>query len=157
MELLITRALLLGFWIKLCAFVIDSLILFLVLSVVAVATSESNVIGVWLLQRFLEALFFTVLFGLVATSIGKRLFRLYVIRNNGLRVGFARAGARYLLYYVSAITLLIAFIMIGFRCDKRGLPDLICDTKVIKCLVEYLVSHKCFILYLPHGLKFSGV
>ncbi|MDA1347455.1 MAG: RDD family protein [Chloroflexi bacterium] len=47
-------------------------------------------------------------------------------------MGFGRAVARYFASLLSAALLLIGFIMIGLRRDKRGLHDLICDTVVLR-------------------------
>lgn len=67
-----------------------------------------------------------------ATTIGKCIFGLYVVRADGTKVGFGRALARYLCYTISTLTLGIGFLMIAFRQDKRGLHDLICDTMVVR-------------------------
>ena len=66
--------------------------------------------------------------------MGKRLFRLYVVRTDGSRVGPGRALARHLASLLSMLILGIGFLMIAFRQDKRGLHDLICDTVVIPAL-----------------------
>jgi uncharacterized RDD family membrane protein YckC len=67
-----------------------------------------------------------------STTLGKRPFRLYVVRTDGSRVSAARALVRYLAYFLSVFTLGIGFIMVGLRQDKRGLHDLVCDTVVIQ-------------------------
>ena len=54
-----------------------------------------------------------------------------MVRNDGSKVGIGRAFARYLCYTISFLILGIGFLMILFRPDKRGLHDLICDTKVV--------------------------
>lgn len=75
----------------------------------------------------------TALISLWATTLGKRAFRLYVVRTDGSRVGPLRALSRHLLTALSAnFTLGLVFLMIAFREDKRGLHDLICDTVVIR-------------------------
>jgi uncharacterized RDD family membrane protein YckC len=80
----------------------------------------------------LGALYFTVAVSGWGTTLGKRLFGLYVIRMDGSRVGSARALARYLLYLLSAVIFFVGFIMAGPRRDKRALHDLVCDTRVVK-------------------------
>ena len=80
----------------------------------------------------LITVYFTMAVAVWATTIGKRLFGLYVIRTDGSKVGLGRALVRYVMYSVSAIILLVGFITIGLRSDKRGLHDLICDTRVVK-------------------------
>ena len=67
-----------------------------------------------------------------STTIGKRICGLYVVCSDGSKVGFGRAAARYLCYFISFLTIGIGFLMIAFREDKRGLHDLICGTMVVK-------------------------
>ena len=74
-------------------------------------------------------LYFTVLVAAWATTLGKRIFGLQVVRTDGSKVGFGRALSR----CVCNVMLLsiISGLVIVFRSDKRGLHDLICDTKVV--------------------------
>ena len=51
---------------------------------------------------------------------------------NGDPIGIDKAILRYVGYWVSASILLIGFLMIAFRKDKRGLHDLIAGTRVIR-------------------------
>ena len=86
-----------------------------------------------LLNALLSLIYDTALISLFATTLGKRAFRLYVIRSDGSRVGPLRALARHLLTALSAaFTLGFIFLVVAFREDKRGLHDLICDTVVIR-------------------------
>jgi uncharacterized RDD family membrane protein YckC len=80
----------------------------------------------------LNTMYSAVLVSVWATTIGKRIFGLYVVRADGSKVGFGRALARWISYFASALILGIGFLMIAFRKDKRGLHDLICDTKVVR-------------------------
>jgi uncharacterized RDD family membrane protein YckC len=80
----------------------------------------------------LNLIYYTGAIAIWSTTLGKRPFRLYVVRTDGSRVSAARALARYLAYFLSAFTLGIGFIMVGLRQDKRGLHDLVCDTVVIQ-------------------------
>ena len=85
--------------------------------------------GVFWLHTIYSALFVS----LWAATIGKLILRLRVSRTDGSKVGFGRALARSLCYFLSSyFTLGIGFLMIAFRQDNRGLHDLICDTMVIK-------------------------
>lgn len=76
--------------------------------------------------------YITVAVSVWSTTIGKRIFGLYVVRVDGSKVGFGRAIARHLCCTVSMLILGIGFLMIALRDDKRGLHDLICDTMVIR-------------------------
>ena len=75
--------------------------------------------------------YFSFSVGLWSTTVGKLIFKLRVVRNDGSKVGIGRAFARYLCYSISFLILGIGFLMILLRPDKRGLHDLICDTKVV--------------------------
>ena len=70
----------------------------------------------------------TALVAIWGTTAGKRLFRLYVVRKDGSRVGPGRALARFLASVVPGIGLL----MVAFRQDKQGLEDLVCNTMVVR-------------------------
>ena len=141
-----------GFWLRLVAYLIDSIIVlvaFLVLWSVVLGQSVSDYFDIWTspavsaeyeLQDFggdvlnaLVGIFYdAILITLWATTVGKRTFGLYVLRSDGSRIGFGRALARNLAAVLSLLILGIGFLMIAFRQDKRGLHDLICDTVVIR-------------------------
>ena len=57
---------------------------------------------------------------------------LKVVRPDGGPVSLGRAIGRYFAKILSAIILLIGFIMAGFDREKRGLHDILVDTRVIK-------------------------
>ena len=135
-----------GFWIRLIAFVVDNVLLFVLAIIVASAlgvsvadwwseatTSEA----VFYLGAFdwinmaLGVIYFSVFVAAWSSTSGKLLFGLVVVRNDGSKIGVGRAFARYLCYYISLLLLGVGFFMIAFRGDKRGLHDLICDTKVV--------------------------
>ena len=67
-----------------------------------------------------------------STTVGMRVFNLYVVKSDGSKIGFWLALARGICYFVSGLPLAIGFLMIAFRKDKRGLHDLICDTAVVR-------------------------
>jgi uncharacterized RDD family membrane protein YckC len=73
--------------------------------------------------------FFLVKYG---ATPGKMAMGLKVIRPDGSGIQVGRAIGRYFSKWVSEIILLIGYIMIGFDAEKRGLHDMMCDTRVIK-------------------------
>ena len=75
------------------------------------------------------SLYFSILVAAWSTTVGKLIFGLRVVRNDGSKIGVGRASARALCYLLSFIVLYIGFLMIAFREDRRGLHDLICDTE----------------------------
>ena len=126
------------FFQRLFAYLIDYVFLFALSMVVTIALlswfdlSDEPVIAGQFGWIFLAmpVLYFTVLVAAWSTTLGKMIFELRVVRNDGSKIGFGRAFARYLCYILSSI-LFIGFLMILLRPDKRGLHDLICDTKVV--------------------------
>lgn len=127
-----------GFWVRVVAAVVDTLILTVaVVALVALIFSENYLASSdmsWgdLLAFLLDSAYFTVAVAAWRTTIAKRLLGLYVVRADGSRVGVGRALARSLATYLSAILLGFGFLMVAFRRDKRGLHDLICDTRVVR-------------------------
>jgi uncharacterized RDD family membrane protein YckC len=131
-----------GFWVRLLAYVMDAVILTVAFSIVWVLFTGQTIadyleptetITTAEVYRFVvEMLYFTIAIAVWSTTLGKRPFRLYVVRSDGSRVSPLRSAARFFAYFLSLLILGIGFIMIGVRQDKRGLHDLICDTVVIR-------------------------
>ncbi len=124
-----------GFWVRLLAYLIDGFIITFAFSIILVVFSRddsSDLDNLMTLVNLATLVYHTALIAIWATTAGKRLFRLYVVRIDGSRVGPGRAMARSLATVLSFLLLGIGFLMIAFREDKRGLHDLICDTVVIK-------------------------
>ena len=146
-----------GFWGRLFAFVIDTIISFIanfafMVSLMLVFLNLS--IGPWMfliLLLLISSLYWTVSVLTLKGTIGMRIFGLRVLRVNGSRCGFWQANARFYICYLPFASLLvgqhtslaffiflpaIAFIInslfIVIRKDKRGLNDLICGTIVIR-------------------------
>ena len=67
-----------------------------------------------------------------AATPGKMALCLKVVRPNGAAVGLGRAFGRYFAKFVSGMIFWIGFIMVALDSEKRGLHDLICDTRVIR-------------------------
>lgn len=134
-----------GFWIRAVAAIIDGLCLAAVeflLIVIAPGISvdvyfSSEAIwgtGTWVDYATLLTgiVYYTVGVSVWATTIGKRVVGIYVLRPDGSKLGPGRAFARYWAPILSALILFIGFLMVAFRQDKRALHDLICDTVVVK-------------------------
>jgi uncharacterized RDD family membrane protein YckC len=73
--------------------------------------------------------FFIVKYG---ATPGKMAMGLKVIRPDGSGIRVGRAIGRHFSKVLSGMILYIGYIMIGFDGEKRGLHDMICDTRVIK-------------------------
>ena len=129
-----------GFWLRLGAWVIDTIILLAVeMGIIAIwpgfseyFASNSGLHWVDLLLLILSVLYYTVSVSVWATTVGKRLAGLYVLRPDGAKAGFGRALARYFAGILAMLIFGIGYLMVGWRSDKRGLHDLICDTVVVR-------------------------
>lgn len=64
-------------------------------------------------------------------TVGGRVLGLRVTSLEGAQITFARATGRHFASYISAIILLIGFIMIAFTQRKQGLHDIMADTLVV--------------------------
>jgi uncharacterized RDD family membrane protein YckC len=136
-----------GFWIRLAAYLIDTVILsviffplFFVLGMLIQPSSSSPggvVTGAYLLfQLVLAAIglgYILYFWSRSGATPGKKLLRLKIVRIDGVQpIGIGTAGMRVLGYFVSSLIFCIGFLMIGFSSDKRGLHDLIAKTRVIR-------------------------
>ncbi len=126
-----------GFWVRLAAYLIDMACIYGLILVPFVfdlfrpgSYSAGSVAVSWMFLA-LVVLYFPVLVANWSTTLGKRIFGLYVVRTDGSKIGFCRSFTRYLCYNLSGLIFGIGFLMIAFSQDKRGLHDLICDTKVV--------------------------
>jgi len=126
-----------GFLVRLAAFIGDLLIIGFIIGIgVEVmwgwdtySDEEAALRQTGLLMRLAYP---AVLVAIWRTTVGKRLFGLYVVRSDGSRVGPGRALARSLAALFSDLILGIGYLMVLFREDNRGLHDLICDTVVVR-------------------------
>ena len=140
-----------GFWLRLAAAIIDTIITQLGLTIIGVIIGifvgifmgaagspmgdiemvaggigyAIGIIGQWLYFTIFE------ISGWMATP-GKKILGLQVTHLNGQQIGFGRANGRYWGKIVSALILMIGFIMIAFTDKKQGLHDIMAGTLVIK-------------------------
>jgi len=149
-----------GFWIRLCARLLDGLLL----SAITVPLSLVNEAIIFRLYPFpgpgtglsqfentsalgtlltIQAAF--VLFGLLIAIVyevysvgryggtpGKLLLRMRIVRSDSSRLTYRRAAIRFFGKSLSDLTLYVGYIMVGFDSQRRALHDYIADTRVIK-------------------------
>src|SRR2546428_774442 len=65
-------------------------------------------------------------------TVGKMVFGLKVTNLEGHRISFARATGRHFAKLISAMILLIGYIMAGFSERKQALHDMIAGTLVVR-------------------------
>ncbi len=129
-----------GFWRRFGAWVIDLVVLTTVqLTLIAMWPGFAEYLAdgpqlhwVDLLGFVVGVLYYTLALPVWATTIGKRLLGVYVLRPDGSKVGPGRALARYFAGILSMLIFGVGYLMVGLRSDKRGLHDLICDTVVVQ-------------------------
>ncbi len=84
-----------------------------------------SLLSIWLYFAFLES-------GKRQATFGKRIMKIKVIGKDGQRISFARASGRIFAKFISYMTLYIGFIMAGLTNRKRALHDYIAETYVVR-------------------------
>ena len=64
-------------------------------------------------------------------SPGKVLCRIQVVNPDMTQIGIGKSIGRYFSYILSAIPLMIGFMLAGWTKDKKALHDMICNTRVV--------------------------
>jgi uncharacterized RDD family membrane protein YckC len=136
-----------GFWIRFVAIVIDGLIVgFSSAAVQAIllpglrsASSLADrsftlaLVGLaYVIGVVIGATYEGVFVNKLGATPGKLALGLRVVRPDGGPVSLGRAVGRYFAKILSAMILLIGYIMAGFDREKRALHDMIVDTRVIR-------------------------
>lgn len=140
-----------GFWLRLVAAIIDTIITQIGLTIIGLivgifigiimGVSGSSAMDIEMVAGAMgygigligQWLYFTVfeISGWQATP-GKKVLGLKVTDMDGQQIGFGQANIRYWSKIVSALLLMIGFIMIAFTEKKQGLHDIFAKTLVIK-------------------------
>ena len=137
-----------GFWIRVVAAIIDSVILRVVVAPVGMifgglgmagmmsgiphaglgilgsgVTIILLIFGSWLYEAFMESSSYQA-------TLGKMIFGMKVTDLNGNRISFERATGRHFAKWLSTMILGIGYVMVGFTERKQGLHDLLAGTLV---------------------------
>lgn len=141
-----------GFWIRVLAGILDSIIvtfLFGILFVVGAGVvymlhghgwdrpeAENLLIGLLILAVILTNILYYLYFAILESSswqatIGMKICGLKITSVDFKRISFWRALGRELATILSGIILYIGYLMIAFTEKKQGLHDIIADTYVI--------------------------
>ena len=149
-----------GFWMRFVASLIDGIILAVVGTVVNFVAVGSMMPGMgnirpdstpeeafaaigpvlgmlglaFLINTAIQCAYESLFISRVGATPGKMVFGMKVVRPDGRPVSLGRAVGRYFAKFLSAMTLMIGYIMAGFDSHKRAMHDMICDTRVIKTL-----------------------
>lgn len=136
-----------GFWVRLAAYCIDSVIVWAGLLFVKLAMGIFSISGGGMLETHLlfryslrdiilyvfEVLYFILLTYGTGTTPGKRLLNLRVV-NADLSPGLSLVDVVYretVGRFLCGLSVGIGYIMAGVDREKRGLHDIFCDTRVI--------------------------
>ncbi len=143
-----------GFWWRFLAWLIDSIILGTVSTILQYALFPTVTINTqftpgsnpfetlapmmaragWsvLVSTLLSLTYSAWFMGALGATPGMMALGLKVVRPDGSPISYGRAVGRYFAAILSAIILCIGYLMIAFDSEKRALHDMICDTRVIK-------------------------
>lgn len=126
-----------GFWRRVAAFVVDSLIL-----IVPLVLLEEHVLG-WhtpadatRMNLLLVVAMWLYWAGFESSSWqatpGKLVLGLSVVDMQGVRIGFLRATGRFFSKFLSTLIVYVGYLMAGWTARKQGLHDLIASTCVVQ-------------------------
>jgi uncharacterized RDD family membrane protein YckC len=139
-----------GFWIRLFAYLIDGLVIFIaffifnipIIAILVAVIQPQNPQAMGAILADLEMFFLGIpacwLYfalqesGSAQATLGKRMLGLRVTDMAGQRIGFGRASGRFFAKIISAFTFYIGFIMAGFTDRKQALHDMIAGTLVVR-------------------------
>lgn len=135
-----------GFWTRVVATVLDSLLLCIVqfvltliitqvISLMGIAAGEDPAVNfiVWLFGTTISLGYAVFFIGYCGQTPGKMALRIKVVCTDGSQPTYGRAVKREVLgKFVSSILLGIGYLMVAFDSRKQGLHDKIADTYVIK-------------------------
>lgn len=134
-----------GFWIRFAAYFLDGIILGIVNFILgmmvglgAAVGGDNNdaVVGMQIVLNLvsfaLGITYYTFFNGRFGATPGKMACGLKIVTAEGQPITYLRAFARYWALMLSALTLMIGFIIAAFDDQKRALHDHICSTRVIR-------------------------
>jgi uncharacterized RDD family membrane protein YckC len=131
-----------GFWIRVAATLIDTVLFLIVFSIPLTLiygadywSSQNGTNGFWnILIQYIAPVVITVWFWTKYLGTpGKLLLRLRVVdAQTGQVISTRKAIGRYLGYYVSMLTLMLGFIWVGIDKKKQGFHDKLAGTVVIR-------------------------
>jgi uncharacterized RDD family membrane protein YckC len=124
-----------GFWIRVVAFIIDSIIVGVVNAIVAAILNQSTT-GRTGIQTLLGIIYFTYFWSASSPwpgqTVGDKLLSLRVIRTDGSDLSIVQAFIRYVGLVISFIVIFIGVIWVAFDPNKQGWADKIAGTYVVK-------------------------
>jgi uncharacterized RDD family membrane protein YckC len=124
-----------GFWIRVVAFIIDSIILYVINLIVGAVLNPSTT-GRTGIQTLLGIIYFSYFWSSNSPwpgqTVGDKLLSLRVIRTDGSDLSIVQAFIRYVGLFISFIVIFIGVIWVAFDPNKQGWHDKIAGTYVVK-------------------------
>ena len=136
-----------GFWVRLAAYVIDSIIVFFgllfvrlflsgIMSVLSDTWIGGNILFHYTLKDILlygfQVLYVILCTYLTGTTLGKRAMNLRVVSADGQKLTILNVVYRETIgRFLCSLSVGIGYIIAGVDREKRGLHDILCDTRVI--------------------------
>ena len=138
-----------GFWKRVAAYTIDSLLVGMVGGIIGtiigavmgaiVLAGDSSGVGLVLVQLVTQLISIAISAAYYAgfhastgmATLGKMAVGIKVVRTDGTRISLARGIGRYFATLLSGLIIGIGFLMAAFTERKQGLHDIICDTLVV--------------------------
>lgn len=124
-----------GFWIRVVAFIIDSIIVGVVNAIVAAILNQSTT-GRTGIQTILGIIYFTYFWSASSPwpgqTVGDKLLNLRVIKTDGSDLSIVQAFIRYVGLVISFLVIFIGVIWVAFDPNKQGWADKIAGTYVVK-------------------------
>ena len=117
-----------GFWKRLAALLIDSLVVSVASGALTAATLGIGVASIFVLPWLYEAV---MLSSVKQATLGKMALGIIVTKVDGGRLTFARATGRHFAKWISACLLGIGFLIAAFTARKQALHDMIAETLVM--------------------------
>jgi uncharacterized RDD family membrane protein YckC len=120
------------------AVLIDAVVVWLLVKVGGLgvaALDERELLGqafAWSWLLVAPAAYVTLSHGTGGQTLGKRLVGARVVSRAGEPIGYPRALARYLGWWLALLPLGMGLWMAAFRRDRRGLHDLLAGTRVVR-------------------------
>jgi uncharacterized RDD family membrane protein YckC len=136
-----------GFWIRVGAYLIDYIILFIPSTIVsfgiqflmtAMSSDTVNPLAglliamLYLVSIAIPAAYETYFIGKSGQTPGKMVCGIKVIRADGSSISYLRAFGRYWAKILSIMVCFVGVIIVAFDDEKRGLQDHLCDTRVVR-------------------------
>ncbi len=131
-----------GFWIRVAASIIDSILLLVIIIPVLTAIygdeywlNEAFIVGFWdiILNYILPAIAIVIFWSYKSATPGKMVFRAVIVdEKTGGKPSTKQFIIRYLGYYVSSIALGLGLFWVGWDKKKQGWHDKMAGTVVIR-------------------------